>query len=342
MSETTSPHRRRALGRGLGALLSSSPAPLPTSPADTESGDVLREIPIDEVAPNPEQPRRAFDDSGLAALADSIRLHGLLQPIVVEARPEGGYRLVAGERRLRAARLAGLRSVPAVVRPASESARQALELALVENLQRTDLSPIEEAAAFARLADTFGLSHDAIARRVGRSRPAVSNAIRLLGLPPSIQVAVHEGRIPPNHARALLALPTVAQQEALARRIEAEKLTTREVEHIVASVLAGIPIDLDAVPSQAGEEPGGDPSSLGYSAAGPSTATGAAAAAAPATLPRQPPLFANDEALRRGLEHALGTPVRLERKRRGGRIVIEFFTDEQLDGLYQRLGGPPL
>jgi ParB family chromosome partitioning protein len=189
MSETTPPHRRRALGRGLGALLSSTPPPLPTSPADTESGDVLREIPIDEVAPNPEQPRRAFDEAGLADLADSIRLHGLLQPIVVEARPEGGYRLVAGERRLRAARLAGLRSVPAVVRPASESARQALELALVENLQRTDLSPIEEAAAFARLADTFGLSHDAIARRVGRSRPAVSNAIRLLGLPPSIQLA---------------------------------------------------------------------------------------------------------------------------------------------------------
>lgn len=317
------PHRRRALGRGLGALLSATPPAPPPAPGPGETeGDVLVEVALDDVAPNPEQPRRTLSEADLAPLAESIRLHGLLQPIVVEPREEGGYQLVAGERRLRAARLAGLRTVPAIVRPSSESARHALELALVENLQRTDLSPMEEAAAFARLADAFGLSHDAVARRVGRSRPAVSNAIRLLNLPPSLQEAVHSGRLSAGHARALLPLASVADQEALARRIEAEGLSVRQVEHLVATLLS------DAARLAAASGPRG-PS--------PSRTRGR-----PASVATAPHPHAGDAALRRGLEHVLGTPVRIERRRRGGRVIIDFFTDEQLDALYQRLGGPAL
>jgi len=302
--------RRRGLGRGLSALLSSSA--LSEGAADAQGEGILVDIAVDRIASNPEQPRRDFDKAQMTELAESLRRHGMLQPIVVE-RHSDGYRLVAGERRLRAARQAGMATVPSIVRPASESARHALELALVENLQRTDLNSLEEAAAYARLADTFGLSHEAIGLKVGRSRSAVTNTLRLLGLPASVQEALRQGRLSPGHARALLPLPAAADQEKLARQVESEGLSVRQVEELVQAALAS-----PARPTEAMSLPG---------------------AVAPRRRPRLSP---DDDALRRGLEEALGCPVRLERRRSGGRVIVDFFSDDQLDAVYRRVGGPPL
>jgi ParB family chromosome partitioning protein len=273
-----------------------------TEPA---AGDVavLLEIDPGSVDANPEQPRREFDEGSLAVLGESIRTHGLLHPIVVE-RAGGRYRLVAGERRLRAVVLAGLATVPAIVRPAAESARQSLEAALTENLLRADLSPIEEASAYARLADTFGLSHEAIAMRLGRSRPAVSNTIRLLTLPAPVQRAVVDGVISAGHARTLLSLLDAEQQERMAGRVAAGGWSVRRTEEAVRSALA---------------------------ATRPS-----------ASSPRRPGLTPDDEALRRGLEESVGLPVELERRGPGGRVSIVFHDDADLDALYSRLGGPGL
>lgn len=231
--------RRRGLGRGLDALL--GPAADPTAaPVEAVSEDeaILLDVAPALVDPNPEQPRREFEPAALAALAESIRLHGLLHPIVVE-RSGDRYRLVAGERRLRAAGIAAMASIPAIVRPAAESARESLESALTENLLRADLSAIEEAAAYARLADTFGLSHETIAMRLGRSRPAVSNTIRLLTLSAGVQRALVDGVISAGHARALLSLPFPAQQEAMAARVAAGGWSVRQTETAVRDALSG-------------------------------------------------------------------------------------------------------
>ena len=289
--------RRRGLGRGLEALLSPRAGGDGTEPT-------LVAVDPNAVAPNPEQPRRGFAEEGIDTLAESIRLHGLLHPIVVQ-REASGYRLVAGERRLRAAQRAGVATVPAIVRPAAESARHSLEMALTENLMRADLNPIEEAAAYARLADAFGLSHEAIALRLGRSRPAVSNAIRLLSLPASVQEAVADGLLSAGHARAVLVLASEAEQEMLARQIVETGMSVRDTERVVQGRAAA--------------------------------ATGPVPVAA---APRRARLTADDEALRRGFEAALGLPVRLQRNpRSGGRLVVEFVDDADLDALYRRLGG---
>jgi ParB family chromosome partitioning protein len=299
----TSP-RRHGLGRGLDALLASS-----DPGRDMGGGSVLIEVDPLRVRPNPEQPRRDFDPEALAALAASIRLHGLLHPIVVEPEVDG-YRLVAGERRLRAARQAGVAQVPAIVRPASESGRHSLEMALSENLLREDLNPMEEAAAYARLADAFGLSHEAIALRLGRARPTVTNAIRLLQLPVPLQEAVAAGELGPGHARALLALRNETSMLELGRRTVEEGLTVRDTERLVQRASA------EQAPRPA---------------AGAARGHGAANRLAP-----------DDEQLRRGFERVLGLPVALQRRRAGGRLVIDFAGDEDLDALYRRLGGPPL
>ena len=296
--------RRRGLGRGLDALLGPVSEARVAAEPGAPQGSALLEVDPALVDANPEQPRRDFDDKALAALADSIRLHGLLHPIVVE-RVGGRYRLVAGERRLRAAQHAGLAAIAAIVRPANESARQSLEVALTENLLRADLSAIEEAAAYSRLADTFGLSHDAIAMRLGRSRPAVSNTIRLLTLPAPVQRAIAEGRITAGHGKALLGLPDGPTQEAVADRIAAEDWSVRRTEAEVQSAVGRTPA-----------RPG--------------------PARAPAAL------SPDDEALRRGLQDRLGLPVELHRGRRGGRVVITFHDDEDLGALYERVGGAPL
>jgi len=300
---TTSP-RRHGLGRGLDALLASS-----DPGRDMGGGPVLVELDPLRVRPNPEQPRRDFDPESLAALAASIRVHGLLHPIVVEPAVDG-YRLVAGERRLRAARQAGVSLIPAVLRPASESGRHALEMALSENLLREDLNPLEEAAAYPRLADPFGLSHEAIALRLGRSRPAVTNAIRLLQLPVPLQEAVAARTLSPGHARALLSLRDEAEMLRLGRRVADEELTVRATERLVQErTAAAAPVAVAGV--AAGRE-----------------ATGR--------------LSPDDEQLRRGFEEALGLPVVLQRRRRGGRVIIDFDDDQDLDTLYRRVGGPPL
>lgn len=298
--------RRRGLGRGLDALLGPVGEHIDVAveavPAHPDSAVLLELDPV-LIDANPEQPRQDFDLRTLTALAESIRTHGLLHPIVVE-RAGARYQLVAGERRLRAVRLAELTTVAAIVRPATESARQSLETALTENLLRSDLSPIEEASAYSRLADTFGLSHEAIAMRLGRSRPAVSNAIRLLTLPAEVQRAVAGGEITAGHAKALLGLGGEAEQEQMAVRIAANGWSVRQTERAVHAARPG-----------------------------------------PRAIERVAPhsLSVDDEALRRGFETRLGLPVDLERRRGGGgRVVVTFHGDEDLDALYRRVGGPDL
>jgi ParB family transcriptional regulator, chromosome partitioning protein len=299
---TTSPKRR--LGRGLDALLGSPTqiVPIPSNTPSDGPRQGLVEVDVNSVKPNPEQPRHEFNESDLSALADSIRIHGLLHPIVIEDHSDS-WVLVAGERRLRAAKLAGLTRIAAIVRPAAESERNSLELALTENLVRADLSPLEEAMAYSRLADTFGLTHEAIALRLGKSRPLVTNTIRLLTLSAPVQRAVSEGRLSAGHARTLLALTDLAAQERAAQVVEKEGMSVRGAERYVQQLLAP------------------------------------AAAKKPA---HKPTLSVDDQAVQRGLEQAVGAPVRLERRRKGGRVMIEFASNEDLDALYNRLGGAPL
>lgn len=217
--------RPGGLGKGLGALI---PPGAAEHHAPTISG--YREIPVSSIKPNPYQPRDVFDEEALGALADSIREVGLLQPVLV--RPAGdGFELIAGERRLRAAKRVGLQTIPALVRETDDD--RALEQALVENVQREDLNPLEEAAAYQQLIEDFKLTHEQLASRVGKSRAAISNTLRLLQLPPSIQVAVREGQLSMGHARALLGTPDRAFQESLARKIVKDELSVRDVEEAV-------------------------------------------------------------------------------------------------------------
>lgn len=272
--------RTFGLGRGLEALI----------PRSGDAGTGVQELPLDRVAPNPQQPRARFDESELAELADSIRAHGVLQPIVVRARVDGGYELVAGERRLRASRLAGRATVPAIVRDTSDGDQ--LELALVENVQRADLNAIEEALAYRELIGRFGLSHEAVARRVGKSRVAISNALRLLDLAPATRAAIIEGRITEGHARALAALTMPGLQRAVLRVVLDRGLSVRQTEELVRRRRA-------------------QPASGGRA--------------------RLPSDLADLEAQLRGV---LATKVGIVRTRKGGRVVIDFYSDEELDRIY--------
>ena len=221
--------RNRRLGRGLGALIS-TPADVAKVPA-ADSGERLREIPLNLISPNPSQPRREFREEELKELEDSLRTNGLLQPVTVRPAPSGqGYELIAGERRVRAAKRVGWSAIPAVVRPISDA--QLLTLALVENLQREDLNPIEEAEGYRRLASEFGLSQQQVAEAVGKDRSTVANVLRLLNLPAEVQALVASGQLSAGHARALLSLPTTASIVDVARRILSEQLTVRDVERL--------------------------------------------------------------------------------------------------------------
>jgi ParB family chromosome partitioning protein len=211
---------KRGLGKGLGALIPGAEAPGPTT----------LEIPLDHLEANPYQPRKRFPDEALQELAETIRAHGVLTPIVVRRAP-GGYQIVAGERRVRAARLAGLTRIPAVVRDAGDA--EALEMALVENLQREDLNPIEAAEAYQRLTSEFGLTQEALAERVGRDRSSVANALRLLRLPKSIQDDLVHGALSEGHARALLGLEKAADQLRIRDRVVRGNLTVRATEALV-------------------------------------------------------------------------------------------------------------
>jgi ParB family chromosome partitioning protein len=277
------------LGRGLSTLIPQRSV-APTGPSD---------IAIDRIRPNPHQPRRRFDESELATLTESVREHGILQPILVTETIDG-YRLVAGERRLRAAAAAGLERIPAIVRQLDDQTQ--LEVALVENLQREDLDAIEAARGFRRLIDEFGFSQDLIAARVGRARSTVANTLRLLELAPSVQTAVGDRRISEGHARALGGLSIDHQDHVLGTVID-QDLSVRQTEELVRRLREPRRIAPDATTQRV-------------------TST-------------DPDLERVEEDLRR----ALGTKVSLARSRRGGRIVIEYYSDEELGRLYDRLTG---
>ena len=212
---------QRGLGKGLGALLGESamqPAP--------EGGALL--LPLQKVEPNPDQPRRRFDEAALQELADSVRQHGIIQPLTVRKLPSGFYQIIAGERRWRAARMAGLREVPVTVIEADD--KKAMELALIENLQRADLDPIEEAQGYQQLMQEYGMTQSAVADRVGRSRPAVANALRLLALSAPVLDMVAGGAISAGHARAILTLPDENTQLAVAQKVQNLQLSVRQTE----------------------------------------------------------------------------------------------------------------
>lgn len=284
---------RKALGRGLEALLPGTPAAAPPAGA--------LHLSIDAIAPNPDQPRRQFAAESLGELAASIRLHGLLQPVLVR-RVGTKYELIAGERRLRAARMAGFLEVPAVVRESDERAR--MELALVENLQREDLAPLDEAEAYRTLMDEYDLTQEEVAVRVGKSRPAVANALRLLGLPEEVKARLRAGELTAGHARAVLSMGGAEEQVSLAREIVERGLPKSEAERVAAARRTRPP---ESRPRGKARGAGpGDP---------------------------------NWRAVADDLTRKLGTRVRLTSRARGGTIEIEFYSDAELDRLIHQLGG---
>lgn len=241
-----SPH---GLGRGLSALIPGAPPPTP--PAAIRDAQSMRAVSPEQIHPNSQQPRRVFPSEELEQLVASIRQHGILQPLVVIKRPDGEYELIAGERRLRAATIAGLATVPVVVRDGVPDEREKLELALIENVQRQDLNPIERAAAYRQLRDEFGLTQDAIATRVGISRSSVAHALRLLTLPQDMQDTVASGKLSEGHAKVLLGMTDPAEQRAWFQRILEQRLP-------VATVTAAV-VRKAAPVIRRGGSPAGDP-----------------------------------------------------------------------------------
>lgn len=300
--------RRSGLGKGLGALI-------PTEVSGSQSS-ALREVPISSIRPNTLQPRTHFDEEAMSALAASIREVGVLQPVLV--RPVGGgdeYELIAGERRWRAARRAGLQTVPVLVREVGSDS-SSLEQALVENLHREDLGPLEEAAAYQQLIDDFGHTHEEVATRVGKSRATVTNTLRLLQLPAGAQRALADGSISAGHARALLGTPDRTFQESLVGRIVSQGLTVRQVEEAVKAGEPGDDVEAPSMP------------------AGPSAGTTDGTTRRPAArrLP-EPGLLELEELL----STHLNTRVKVELRNRRGRVVVEFATLEDLERIYRAM-----
>ncbi|MFL2904551.1 MAG: ParB/RepB/Spo0J family partition protein [Limisphaerales bacterium] len=235
---------KTGLGRGLGALLGGqNPSETAETPADSQEvtemvpANAVREVSIDSVQPCPSQPRKDFERQPLEELAASIEVNGILQPLVARTTGEGQLELIAGERRWRAAQIAGLETVPVIVREASDS--QVLELALVENLQREDLNPVEEAQGYALLMEAFDLTQEATAQRVGKSRAAVANAVRLLNLPEPLQTHLRQGRLSVGHAKVILGLEGAQQQTLVANRVIKESLSVRETEELTDKLQGG-------------------------------------------------------------------------------------------------------
>ncbi len=280
--------RRRALGSSLGGLLASEVTAPPAG---------LRDVPVGAIVPNPHQPRMHFPEATLEELARSIREHGLLQPLVVTELPSGDYQLVAGERRWRAARRAGLQTVPVVVKEASP--QQQLELALIENIQRADLDAIEEARAYRALADEFLLTHEQIAARVGKSRPLVTQMLGLLKLPGAVQEQVTNGVLSMGHVRPLLNLKDAALQERAAQTIVEQGMNARQAEALVSRIRD------ERRPAERAE-----------------------------SVERVEP---EDESVVEELQRAIGVRVQLRRSGRGGRLILFWDDEEMLDGIYQRL-----
>jgi len=222
---------RKALGRGLEALISESTVTTATAGLDDSATSAARHLPISEIEPNPFQPRTRFDDEAIRELAASIKASGVLQPILVRRKLAGGYQLVAGERRLRAASFAGLLEIPAIQRDVDD--RQMMELALIENVQREDLNPMDEAHAYQSLVERVGLTHDQISERVGKQRSSITNSLRLLGLPPEVREMVSRETLSAGHARALLALATPGDMIAAARYVAAKAFSVRRTESFI-------------------------------------------------------------------------------------------------------------
>ncbi len=280
--------KRRGLGRGLNSLI-------PPAGESEQAENGLRLVAVEAISPNPHQPRSSMDEVKLAELADSIQEHGLIQPLVVRQASGDRYTLIAGERRWRAAALAGLQKVPVVVKDATPQAM--LEMALIENIQRDDLNALEEALAYQQLINEFGLTQEEVAKRVGKSRPTVANVVRLLNLPENIQAAIAEGKISGAHARALLPLPTPEAQSAVMKIILKRDLSVRQVEAIVKKMLSG-------------EKPKPKPVT---------------------NLP--PELTALEEQFRQ----SLGTKVNIQHGPKGGKVIIHYYSDEELQNIYEAI-----
>ncbi|MHB1338202.1 MAG: ParB/RepB/Spo0J family partition protein [Bellilinea sp.] len=279
--------RKSGLGKGLEALI-------PGGQNNAPNGSPLF-LPVDSILPNPSQPRQDMMEESLSELAASIREHGILQPIIVSQDLESNtYTLIAGERRLRAARLVGVESVPAIVREATDLQR--LELALIENIQRADLAPLETAEAYRQLASEFGLSHEEIAVKVGKNRATITNTLRLLHLPDAVRIALVEGKISEGHARALLGLATPQAQNAVLQNILANDLSVRQTEELVRRYSGE-----RSQPAQRMEP--------------------------------SPEIRAIEERLR----DSLGTRVTLRHGKKGGTLVIHYYSDEELDGLISHI-----
>lgn len=285
--------RSGGLGKGLGALI-------PTEPSAASDATGLRELAISQISANRFQPRSHFDEAMLASLAESIRVLGVLQPILVRAT-DSGYELIAGERRWRAAKRAGLQTIPALVRNAEDAT--SLEQALVENLHRQDLNPLEEAAAYQQLIEDFGLTQERLAERIGKSRSTVANLLRLFQLPPAVQKLVREGRVSLGHAKVLLGTPDRGYQESLANRVASEELTVRQIEELIRERA-----ELEGRLS--GSEPPPRPTRL-----------------------RPPGLLE----LERLLSDQLSTKVQVQMGSKKGKVVIEFANLEDLERIYKSI-----
>ena len=302
--------RRPGLGKGLDALIPSGFGDPSTGSAHAKTG--LVDIPIGDLSPNPHQPRVHFDEESLTELSASIREIGVLQPLLVRLLADGSYQLIAGERRLRAAKRAGLTSIPAIVKTTDDMS--SVEQALVENLHRQDLAPLEEASAYQQLIDDFSLTHDAVAKRVGKSRSSISNSLRLLGLPAAIQAYLADGKLSAGHAKALLGTPDQAFQEQLARRAVTEGWSVRAVEEAIRD--RGGDIDVGE-----GDKPGtGD--------RGTDTET----------KPRKLPPAGLLE-LESRISEYLDTRVSVKMSAKKGAITVEFAGLEDLERLYYLMMG---
>lgn len=281
--------KKKGLGKGLGAMFGDA--------ALLDNDAPVQTLPISRVEPNSGQPRRNFDPEAIATLADSIRQYGLIQPLTVRMLQNGQYQIIAGERRWRAAREAGLSEVPVMVIQADD--RKAMELALIENLQREDLNPLEEAQGYRSLIEEFGLSQEETAQRVGRSRPAITNALRLLNLPESLQKLVTAGTLSAGHARTLLPLKSEALMEKTAENVVKNQLSVRQTESLVKKLLE---------PEK--EEPQEDPKEIDYVA----------------------------EAAKELTKH-IGRKVTISRGRKKGSLTLEFYGDDDLQQLLTMLEG---
>ncbi len=298
----TVPVRKGGLGRGLGALIPQGPGAAEQSPELTAvAGARFAELPIDAIVANSVQPRQVFDEEALAELEQSIRQVGLLQPIVVRAQGDGSYELVMGERRWRASQRAGLTTIPAIVRDTADT--DMLRDALLENLHRSQLNPLEEAAAYQQLLADFGATHEELSQRIGRSRPQISNTIRLLGLPPTVQSKVAAGVLSAGHAKAILGLGTPEAMEAMTHRVIAEGMSVRSTEEAVSLAVSESP-----APKRG------------------------------ASQKRLVPEAAREVADR--LADRLETRVKIDVGRSKGKITIEFATLEDLQRIAEIVQGP--